>query len=46
MRKLIVLTLVAGVATLGALTAMPATAKVGSTTNGRIAFGREDLFLA
>ena len=42
MHKLIVLTLVTGVATLAALTAMPAAAKVGATTNGRIAFSRYD----
>lgn len=41
MRKLIVLTLVAGAATLAALTSMPAAAKVPGS-NGRIAFARMD----
>jgi Tol biopolymer transport system component len=45
MHKLTVLKLVAGVAMLAALTAMPAAAKVGGATNGRIAFGREDFSL-
>jgi Tol biopolymer transport system component len=41
MRKLIVLMLVAGVATVAALTSMPAAAKVPGS-NGRIAFARMD----